>query len=67
MIAVVQSSQGYTLANNGKVFVRLSDAETEELRTALNETFKPVSTGAVTPAKARLRPPIMRYPVKANR
>lgn len=61
MFAVIQGNKGYTIANNGETLARLTNAEADELRTALNETLRPVSTVAVTPAKARMRPPIKRY------
>lgn len=70
MFAVIQGNNGYTIANNGQVLARnLSAAEANELHTAISETLRPVSTRAVTPAKAaaRMRPSIMRYPVKASR
>ncbi|WP_146190758.1 hypothetical protein [Mycobacteroides abscessus] len=61
MIAVIQGNDGYTIANNGQVLARnLTAAEADELHTALGETLRPVNTGAVTPAKARMRPPIQR-------
>lgn len=69
MILVIESSEGYTIANNGQVLARLTDADAHDLRTALNQTLRPLDTGAVSPAKAaaRMKPPIMRYPAKAIR
>ena len=71
MIVVIEGNSGYTVARNGQVLkaadehgryipAQFTATEVAELRTALAETLTPVST-AVTPAKARMRPPIMRY------
>ena len=62
MIVVIEGNNGYSIANNGQTLARLTDTEADALRTALNETLRPLSTGAVSPAKARL----MRYPIKTK-
>lgn len=78
MIVVVENNNGYSIATNGQVLkvqnehgrhvpAQFAAAELDELRSAVS-VLKPVSTGAVTPAKAaaRMRPPIQRYPVNAE-
>lgn len=74
MIVVIESNNGYTVAVNGQLLktanehgryipAHLTATEVAELRSALSETPTPLSTGAITPAKAaeRMRPPIKRY------
>lgn len=58
-------NERYTYARDGIVKDTLTRAEAEELLSTLSAELRPRSTGAVTPAKARMRPPIMRYPTKA--
>lgn len=73
MIVIIEGNGGYTIARNGQLLTTTNEhgyhkpayftaAQVNELRAALAEALSPVST-AVSPAKARMRPPIMRYPV----
>ena len=72
MIVTIEGGDGYSIAVDGQLLritdthgrnvpARFTATEVAELRTALSETPTPLSTGAVSPAKARMRPPIKRY------
>lgn len=72
MITVIEGNNGYTIAANGQLLkvtnehgrhvpAQFTAADIAALRTAVSETLTPLSTGAVSPAKARMRPPIKRY------
>lgn len=74
MITITEGTKGYTIFRDGQALTvtdtnghpahaQFTASELAELATAGTAVLKPVSTGAVTPAKARMRPPIMRYPV----
>ncbi|WP_141564425.1 hypothetical protein [Mycolicibacterium palauense] len=62
MIAVIERPGGVTIAHDGQVVGHFTIAEADDLRAKLTDALNPVNTAAVTPAKARMRPPILRYP-----
>lgn len=69
MITVIERNGGWTVADDGQVLAHLTDAKAEQVKDALYEALRPVSTLS-TPAKkhaGRVRPPIRRYPVKASK
>jgi len=81
LIAAIETNEGYSIARDGQV-LKVEDkhghyvpayftaSDVSELRSALASIPTPVTTTALTPAKAvarmRERPAIMRYPVKGN-